>query len=75
VTIFNSIVLFLIIWWLILFIFLPIDISKQKKIELGNDPGAPENPKLKKKFVLTTFLTTIIWVISIFILKVFIYET
>mgnify|MGYP001305034013 CR=1 FL=1 len=74
-TIFNSIVLFLIIWWLILFIFLPIDISKQKKIELGNDPGAPENPKLKKKFVLTTFLTTIIWVISIFILKVFIYET
>ena len=74
-TIFNSIVLFLIIWWLILFIFLPIDISKQKKIELGNDPGAPENPKLKKKSVLTTFLTTIIWVISIFILKVFIYET
>ena len=74
-TIFNSIVLFLIIWWLILFIFLPIDISKQKKIELGNDPGAPENPKLKKKFVLTTFLTTIIWVISVFILKVFIYET
>ena len=74
-TIFNSIVLFLIIWWLILFIFLPIDISKQKKIELGNDPGAPENPKLKKKFVLTTFLTTIIWLISIFILKVFIYET
>ena len=74
-TIFNSIVLFLIIWWLILFIFLPIDISKQKKIELGNDPGAPENPKLKKKFVLTTFLTTIIWLISIFILKVFIHET
>ena len=74
-TIFNSIVLFLIIWWLILFIFLPIDISKQKKIELGNDPGAPENPKLKKKFVLTTALTTIIWLISIFILKVFIYET
>ena len=74
-TIFNSIVLFLIIWWLILFIFLPIDISKQKKIELGNDPGAPENPKLKKKFVLTTALTTIIWLISIFILKVFIHET
>lgn len=74
-TIFNSIVLFLIIWWLILFIFLPIDISKQKKIELGNDPGAPENPKLKKKFVLTTALTTIIWLILIFILKVFIHET
>ena len=74
-TIFNSIVLFLIIWWLILFIFLPIDISKQKKIELGNDPGAPEDPKLKKKIALTTALTTIIWLISIFILKVFIHET
>ncbi len=49
---FNSLVLYLVIWWLSLFIFLPLGITKQKNIETGNDPGAPEDPGLKKKLFL-----------------------
>ena len=58
----SSIVIYFVIWWISLFIFLPIEVSKQKKIKKGNDPGAPENPKLKKKFVLTTVFSFVIWV-------------
>ena len=50
-TFFNSVVLYLVIWWLSLFIFLPLGITKQKKIKIGNDPGAPQNPMLKKSKV------------------------
>ena len=57
----SSIVIYFVIWWISLFIFLPIEVSKQKKIKKGNDPGAPENPKLKKKFVLTTVFSFVIW--------------
>ena len=57
----NSIVIYFVIWWICLFIFLPIEVSKQKNILKGNDPGAPENPKLKKKFLLTTLLSFVVW--------------
>ena len=28
----------------------------------GNDPGAPKNPKIAKKFILTTFITTVLFI-------------
>ena len=34
----------------------------------GGDPGAPVDPKLKKKFVTTTIITTILWVILFLVL-------
>ena len=67
-TFFNSVVLYLVIWWLSLFIFLPLGITKQKKIKIGIDPGAPQNPMLKKKIVFTSIFSLIIWfVIFLFI--------
>ena len=67
-TFFNSVVLYLVIWWLSLFIFLLLGITKQKKIKIGNDPGAPQNPMLKKKIVFTSIFSLIIWfVIFLFI--------
>ena len=69
-TIFNSIVLYLVIWWLSLFIFLPLGISKQKNIKLGNDPGAPENPMLEKKIIYTSIFSLIIWLIIYTIISI-----
>ena len=59
---FNSLVLYLVIWWLSLFIFLPLGITKQKNIETGNDPGAPEDPGLKKKnyFYINLFINHLV---------------
>ena len=52
----EIIVIFVIIWWLVLFLVLPFGIRKDDDVKLGNDPGAPKNPGLKKKIYLTTMI-------------------
>ena len=52
------------------FMILPIDINREKtkKIE-GIDPGAPENPKILKKFIYCTGITSIIFIIIYLLIK------
>ena len=45
------------IWWLVLFTILPLGVQKEDKILGGNDPGAPKNPMLKKKIILTSIIS------------------
>ena len=60
----GSIIVYVMIWWIIFFV-LPIGIQSNKEVfreKLGGmDPGAPKNPKIGKKFLITTFITTIIF--------------
>jgi|TARA_B100001939_G_scaffold147098_1_gene127464 predicted secreted protein len=63
----TFLVIFVISWWLILFLVLPVGISKQKNVKFGNDPGAPNEPMLKKKFLITTIIALILTLIIIFI--------
>lgn len=57
---FTGFVAFLIIWWTALFTVLPLWVRPAVK-EGGNMPGAPENPHLFKKFLVTTGLSAMIW--------------
>ena len=69
----GSIVVFVILWWLILFMILPRNISSQKDkgyIIEGTDPGAPANPNIGKKLLLTTTITTILFAI-VYVLNYF----
>tara|TARA_Y100000768_G_scaffold15161_1_gene10569 strand:- start:870 stop:1115 length:246 start_codon:yes stop_codon:yes gene_type:complete len=63
-------IIYIIIWWIIFFAILPIDVNRVKptKIE-GEDPGSPENPKILKKFIYCTGITTIIFVIIYLLMK------
>ena len=63
----GSIVIYVIIWWIVFFAILPIDVNREKpkKVE-GEDPGSPENPKMLKKFLYCTGITTIIFIITFF---------
>ena len=63
----TFLVIFVISWWLILFLVLPVGISKQKNVKFGNDPGAPNEPMLKKKFLITTIIALILTLIIIYI--------
>ncbi len=45
-----------------------VDRSKVVKIE-GEDPGSPENPKIFKKFVYCTGITTILFIIIYLLMK------
>ena len=70
----GSIIVFVIIWWLIFFSLLPVGIQSNKekfreRIE-GIDPGAPKNPKIAKKFLITTIITTLIFVVVYYLVKI-----
>ena len=64
----GSLIIFVLIWWIIFFSLLPIDVDrKHKAIVEGADKGSPENPKIIKKIIYTTIITSIIF-IGIFML-------
>ena len=64
----EIIVIFVVVWWLVLFTVLPFGVQKDNEIVRGNDPGAPKNPMLKRKIILTSiisfFLSIIVSVIK-----------
>ena len=63
-------ILYIIIWWIIFFSILPIDVNRQKTIEIeGEDPGSPENPKMLKKFMYCSGISTIIFIIIYLLMK------
>ncbi len=69
-SIIGSIVVFIILWWLILFMILPREISSQKDngiIVKGTDPGAPSNANIIKKLILTTIITSLLFAIIYFL--------
>ena len=59
----ESLVIYVIFWWLILFVTLPFGISRDKKVIHGNDPGAPKKTLLKKKVLITSCASLVLTVI------------
>jgi len=69
----GSIIVYVLIWWIIFFSVLPVGIQSNKeqfkeRIE-GNDPGAPNNPKIAKKFLITTIITSIIFIVIYYLVE------
>lgn len=66
-TITNHLVVFLVTWWLVIFIVLPFGIKghheSNEDYEAGIEPGSPINPQIGKKMIITTGITTVIWLI------------
>ena len=70
----GSIIVYVMIWWIIFFSVLPIGIQSNKevfkeKIE-GMDPGAPKNPNIVKKFLLTTLITSLIFAVIYYLVEI-----
>jgi predicted secreted protein len=57
----SQIFMFLVIWWLTLFVVLPWGVRRTENPEAGHDPGAPGNPMLLKKALITTGIAFVIW--------------
>lgn len=63
---FSMLVVFLLIWWVTLFAVLPTGVRGQAEDENiieGTEPGAPVDSQMKRKFIMTTIIATIIWVV------------
>ena len=71
-SVFIGIAIYLTLWWTVLFSVLPLGVVSHAEAGIdkgdGGDPGAPVDPKLKKKFVTTTIITTVLWVILFLVL-------
>ena len=66
----GSIIIYVLIWWIVFFALLPMDVNREKKQNIiGIDAGAPENPKIIKKFVYSTLITSIIFIIIFLLVK------
>ena len=63
-------IIYIIIWWIVFFTILPIDVNRQKSTKIdGEDAGSPENPKMLKKFIYCTSITTVIFMIIYLLIK------
>lgn len=59
--------IYIICWWVALFMVLPIGTNRQDQPPPtdGSQWGAPDTPNLKKKFITTTWVGAILWVLII----------
>jgi predicted secreted protein len=68
----GSIVVFVNLWMIILFMVLPWGVRNQledNKFQKGTDPGAPIKSKMRKKVLITTLITTIVFTILFLLTK------
>jgi predicted secreted protein len=67
----TGVAIYLTVWWTVLFAVLPLGVISHAEAGIdkgdGGDPGAPVDPKLKRKFITTTWVSAIvfalIWVV------------
>ncbi|PHR60315.1 MAG: hypothetical protein COA47_07920 [Robiginitomaculum sp.] len=60
----TSLALFFIIWWLVLFVTLPLGVRGQWEddaTEKGTEPGAPIKANIGRKFLLTTLIALVVF--------------
>ena len=67
----GSVIVYVMIWWIVFFAILPVGIKSNKEVFRdsieGFDPGAPKNPKIGKKFFITTIITSILFLVLYYI--------
>ncbi len=69
----SGIVVYVIAWWLIFFMALPIGVRPPHEageaVEAGHEPGAPVKPRIWMKALAATILAGILWLIMFFVLE------
>ena len=65
----KGFLIYVIIWWIVLFTILPLGIKKPDNVEKGHADGAPQNPLIFKKFIITSLTAFILWLIVFYIIK------
>ena len=59
----TIIAIYLTVWWTVLFAILPWGVTSHAEAGVdpqGGDPGAPVDPKLKRKFITTSWVSAIV---------------
>ena len=64
---FESIVAFVVIWWLLFFMVLPWGVHVPDEVEKGHATSAPAKPKLWQKMAVTTGIALALWGVAFWI--------
>lgn len=65
----SGIVVYICVWWMILFMTLPFGVRLDENGPEISGPGAPADPGLKKKVIVTSLISLVIWVIIYFLIQ------
>lgn len=62
---FTMIAIYVTVWWTVLFAILPIGMNQrdQARPTDGGQWGAPDDPRLKRKFITTTWVAALVWLL------------
>ena len=62
----------IVVWWVVLFGVLPLGTSSEthEPPTDGSQWGAPRTPNLKKKFITTTWVSFIVWLLVMFLVYI-----
>ncbi len=68
----GAVAFYFVVWWLVLFVTLPIAIRSQSELSTppvaGSEPGAPVSPQMRERAIMTTLLAGIVFIAAIMIL-------
>lgn len=56
----NLFVFFVFVWLVVFFITLPIGIKEEDNVQKGHDSGAPKNPKIGRKILISVIISVFI---------------
>jgi predicted secreted protein len=59
----TGVAVYVCIWWVVVFAVLPWGVKPAMDLQPGADPGAPANPRLLLKALVTTAIATLLWII------------
>jgi predicted secreted protein len=63
---FTNFLLFILIWWIVFFITLPMNISISNKPEIGHATSAPKKTYIRLKVIITSSISVLIMIILIY---------
>ena len=66
---FEYFIIYIVIWWILFFISLPLGVKRSENLLPGQDTGAPEKTYLWKKFTIVSLITFILTFIVALVLK------
>lgn len=58
----SGVVVFLLTWWMVLFMVLPFGLKR-------DEDGTPANPNLRRKLLITTGASIVIWIVIYFLIE------